>query len=389
MQSFLRKISLLIPVFLPIALSTLFHLGFAKFQKGKDYNDLVLFLSISAVISTLLLLGKELEYYQENKNVNSLIYKDFFTLLIGAIVVSCSFYIFYEFTENNFVFKKEFILLIPLKVLVDYFVIILNVKDKARFVRYTFDILFGVIQVSLLGCYIIGFIKLNSVILFILLFFLVLFLYYVFVLKIDLKKVKFRVYLSYFKFGKALISGLGSFVAKFQFILMSIVAPELIGMANIAFTIANTISIPYNYLTKLRLPSVLKNNSSFKSNFFYVRNYSLLFSSPVLLFILFFVLYNPFSIEYLEERGFVYFLMLYILAAFIDILVGLKSSMVQVLIEPSKIVPYLILVLIISVSISYFNQGDFIGVGFYVAFIILSNLFFIYKYKKCFQKRVQ
>ena len=77
----------IIPIFSPLVLSTIFHFTFAKIQNESDYSGLVLFVSIITVISTLLLLGKELQYYQSN-NPKELIKNDFFTLISSSIVIS-------------------------------------------------------------------------------------------------------------------------------------------------------------------------------------------------------------------------------------------------------------------------------------------------------------
>ena len=383
-----NKIKLLTPIFLPILLSTIFHFSFANYQKESDYSSLVLFLSVISVISTLLLLGKELQYYQ-CKNLKITIKKDFFTLQISSFILSFGLFLLYTYKIKEFSFSPLWILFAPLKVTLDYFVIVLNVLDKAKFVRYTFDILFGMVQIFCLLLYVYNLIDINILIIIFLIYFLLTNVTYLYVLRINLLKIDFNYKFTYFKIGKAMISGLGSFVAKFQFIIMSIVSPEIIGIANIAFTISNTISVPYNYISKLNLPFVLKNKSLFNQRFQKVRNSSILFSIPIVLSIGVFIIFNPIKLKYFENELFYYFLIFYLIASFTDILVGLKSSLVQILGEEKKLIYNLIIVLLFSVLISFIDQSNFQGMIMYVSFVIFSNIFFNYKFKQCFKKDYQ
>ncbi|MDC3187363.1 hypothetical protein OBA38_00675 [bacterium] len=383
LKKIVGKIKITVPIFLPILLSTIFHFSFASIQRNNEYNSFVLFISVMAVISTILLLGKELQYYKSN-NVNELIKKDLFTVLFSSLLISIIVFIFYNRT-SAFSFSNFLLLLCPLKVLLDYFVIILNVKNKARFVRYSFDISYALIQIISLTAYHFFFISLNKLIFLLFIYFIIVDIIYFFKIEISLSTINLKLNRFYFQFGKVLISGFGSFVAKFQFIIMSVLAPNLIGLSNIAFTLANAVSVPYNYLSKLKLPTVLADNKKFNNLFIYVRKYSIIFAVPVIFAIVFFIKLNPINLEYFSNKHFNLFLALYLITAIVDILVGLKSSIVQINGNEKILIKNLFLILFLSLCIPVVFNKLLYGIVFYSVFIVYSNLYFYYTFMKCFE----
>ena len=383
-KTILSRFHYLIPIFSPLVFSTIFHLGFAKIQNGNDYGGLVLYLSILTVISTILLLGKELQYYQ-NVNTKELIKSDLFTLFITSITISLLVYFIYAVGNIKVNFNSIFILFTPLKVVLDYLIIILNVVNEAKFVRYSFDILFSLIQVTCLVFYFLGLLNLDQMFIVFLVYFFLMVVLYSKKLRLNELHIIKKYDIRYFTVSKALISGLGSFVSRFQFIIMSLVSPEVIGIANIAFTISNSLTIPYNYLTKLNLPLVLNKKDSFFDRFNSVRKYSLIYAMLILVSCIIFIFFNPIKLEYFDEKSFLSYLLLYILASLVDVFVGLKSSFVQIVGNEKNILANLILVLIITFIVPFIFTNAYQGILFYIVFVILSNILFHYKFKPCYE----
>ena len=160
---------------------------------------------------------------------------------------------------------------------------------------------------------------------------------------------------------------------------------EVIGIANIAYTISNSLSIPYNYLTKLNLPIILRQKDIFFEKFDLVRKNSTLYALFVLISISIFIYINPIELQYFNDKLFYYFVLLYLLATSTDICVGLKSSFVQIIGDEKEILSSLILVLLATFIVPLFFSDLYKGIIFYISFIIFSNILFNYKFKPCYE----